>query len=116
VTAKIILSRKFNELKLEYISLMCSLMELATGLYMNVETELWAKGSCMGGTGPKGQKYECGGPAAIQHQFSEAKKQEVVDHKLQEKRSAISHLTNSLSECLPMAILTASAAMEDCVE
>ena len=38
----------FDELKREYGSLMFSIMELVNGLYINVDTEFWTKGSCIG--------------------------------------------------------------------
>ena len=40
--------KNFDELKREYGSLMFSIMELVNGLYINVDTEFWTKGSCIG--------------------------------------------------------------------
>ena len=49
--------------------------ELVEGLYINVNSEVWTKASCLGSVGPKGQKLGCSGSAVIHHKFKEAKKQ-----------------------------------------
>ena len=67
------LFRTFDELKREYGSLMFSIMELVNGLYINVDNELWTKGSCNGTVGPQGQKFSCSGSAAILHKFCQGK-------------------------------------------
>ncbi len=55
--------------------------EFVEGLYINVDTEVWTKASCLGSVGPKNQKLACSGSAVIHHKFKEAKKQVTRRHK-----------------------------------
>ncbi len=105
--------RDFDDQRLEYGSHICAISELVNGLYINVDTELMTKGSCTGSKGPKGQKFECAGAAAICHRFSEARKQDVVDHKLTAKKSALTLLTEKILEPLPINLLNASSVIEE---
>ena len=59
-----------------------AMSELLEGLYINVNSEVWAKASCLGSVGPKGQKLGCAGSAMVHHKFKEAKKQDVPDHQV----------------------------------
>lgn len=95
---------------------MFSYMELVSGLYKNVETEIWTKGSCMGTKGPRGEKYECGGSAAICHKFSEAKLQDVADQKIKCIKDSMAKVLATASQPAQIAVLAACAFMEDCVE
>jgi hypothetical protein len=67
--------RSFNENKLECGALIGAMTEFVEGQYVNVDSEVWAKASCLGSTGPKGQKLACSGSAMVHHKFKEAKKQ-----------------------------------------
>ena len=67
--------RSFNDSKLECGALIGAMSELVEGLYINVNSEVWTKASCLGSVGPKGQKLGCSGSAMIHHKFKEAKKQ-----------------------------------------
>jgi hypothetical protein len=67
---------------LECGGLIGAMSELLEGLYINVNSEVWAKASCLGSVGPKGQKLGCSGSAMVHHKFKEAKKQDVPDHQV----------------------------------
>ena len=91
-------------------------MELVNGLYINVDTELWTKGSCMGTQGPQGQKFSCSGSAAILHKFCEAQLQTVVEVKLKEKRQSMTKLMNQVTQPMTVGVLAACTLLEDIVE
>ena len=71
-------TKEFDDHRREYSSLLHQIMDLISGLYINEDSELWTKGSCLGSNGPKGQKFECAGSAAICHKFCEAKLQKQI--------------------------------------
>ncbi len=52
-----------------------AMTELVESLFVNVDSEVWSKASCIGSVGPKGQKLACSGSAMVHHKFKEAKKQ-----------------------------------------
>jgi hypothetical protein len=66
---------------LECGALIGAMSEFVEGLYINVDTEVWTKASCLGSVGPKNQKLACSGSAVIHHKFKEAKKQVTRRHK-----------------------------------
>lgn len=107
---------EFNNYLLEYVSLTCSINELVSTLYINTDSELLVKGSCQGTSGPKGQKYECGGPALIRHKFREARKQDIVDHKLTNNRNDLAALVKNVMAPLPSRFLSSAAMIEDYVQ
>ena len=71
----IIFCRIFNENKLDCGALIGSMSDLLESMYVNVDSEIWAKASCLGSVGPKNQKLACSGSAVVHHKFKEAKKQ-----------------------------------------
>ena len=95
---------------------MCNLNDLMANLYKNEDTEIWTKGSCCGVSGPKGQKFECGGSAAICHKFREAKLQATISNKVEEKKVAMSRLIEASTQPIEAGIITATTVIEECVD
>lgn len=95
---------------------MCNLNEQIRGLYINEDTELWTKGSCRGVNGPKGQKFECGGSAAICHKFCEAKLQILPEQKLREHRTSRVKLIEAVSQPMEQGVIIATSVLDECVE
>ena len=89
-------------------------MDLVSGLYINEDSELWTKGSCLGTNGPKGEKFECSGSAAICHKFCEAKLQSQVELRLKEHRNARSSLIENASQPIQLGVVLASSLL-DCI-
>ncbi len=106
----------FDGQRKEYASIMCNINEQVRGLYINEDTEMWTKGSCRGVNGPKGQKFECGGAAAICHKFCEAKLQSVIEQKLREQKEARAKLVDIVSLPIDPSVVASSAIIDDCVE
>ena len=95
---------------------MCNVNEHARALYINEDTELWTKASCRGSTGPKGQKFECGGSAAICHKFCAAKLQGLIEQKLREQQEARANLIDQVIQPIEFSVIAASAIVDECVE
>ena len=109
-------TKEFDDHRREYSSLLHQILDLVSGLYINEDSELWTKGSCLGSNGPKGQKFECAGSAAICHKFCEAKLQSQIELKLNQHRLARTSLLDNVSQPIQMGVILASSLLDSIVE
>ena len=109
-------AKQYDDQRREYGSLLFSIIDLVSGLYVNEDSELWTKGSCMGTIGPKGQKFECAGSAAICHRFCQAKLQSQVELRLNEHRDARTALVQDVSQPIQLGVILASSLLDCFVE
>ena len=109
-------AKQYDDQRREYGSLLYSIMDLVSGLYINEDSELWTKGSCLGTAGPKGQKFECAGSAAICHKFCQAKLQSHVELRLAEHRNARTALVQDVSQPIQLGVIIASSLLDCIVE
>ena len=108
--------RKFDGQTKQYSSIMCNVNEHTRALYINEDTEMWTKASCRGSKGPKGEKFECGGSAAICHKFCAAKLQCLVEQKLRDQQDARANLIDQVIQPIEFGVIAASSIVDECVE
>ena len=77
---------------------------------------MWTKASCRGSKGPKGEKFECGGSAAICHKFCTAKLQCLVEQKLRDQQDARANLIDQVIQPIEFGVIAASSIVDECVE
>ena len=106
-------AQTFNVDTLEYNAVLCSFLEQAPALYINSQVEVITTESCTGTTGPKGEKFACAGTATIVHKFKQARKQEVVEHKIEVNRKAIQAVADRLTEAIPYRLAQVVTLLED---
>lgn len=105
--------KTFNIDSLEFNGTLCAFMEEAPSLYTNSQVEVIVNESCVGSTGPKGEKFGCAGSALIVHKFKRARKQEVVEHKMETSRRAIQAVTERLTDAIPYKLAQMVTLIQD---
>ena len=89
-----------------------SYLEIIPNLYKHVEKEIVIRTGCQGSVGPKKQKLDCSGQAAILLEFEEAEKHEGINLKMSQNQDEFSVLIEKLKRPPPERVILAIAFIE----